>query len=72
MIKRFSVCSAWIDENQLSLSKVLNLRLMKDLTETLKDFILPVPDRPSCPRENKADVVRRYKIKKPAHLKKKP
>lgn len=43
---------------------------MKDLTDTLKDFILPVSNRPSCPREKKVDVVRRYKIKKPAHLKK--
>ena len=44
---------------------------MKDLTETLKDFILPKPDRPANPREIKASTARRYPLKKPENLRKK-
>lgn len=43
---------------------------MKDLTDTLKDFILPEPDRPSYPREVKVNTVRRYPLKKPERLRK--
>ena len=44
---------------------------MKDLTEALKDFILPKPKRPSYRREVKIDKARRYPLKKPEHLRKK-
>lgn len=45
---------------------------MKDLTNALKDFILPKPKPRSYPRAKKVDVVRRYPLKKPEHLRKKP
>jgi hypothetical protein len=44
---------------------------MKDLTNTLKDFILPEPDRPNYPRALKINTTRRYPLKKPEHLRKK-
>lgn len=43
---------------------------MKDLTETLKDFILPEPDRPNYPRALKVQSFRRYPLKRPEHLRK--
>ena len=43
---------------------------MKDLTELLKDFILAKPKQRSYRREKKVDVVRRYPLKKPEHLRK--
>ena len=44
---------------------------MKDLTDTLKDFILPEPDRPDYPRAVKIKPVK-FPLKKPEHLRKKP
>jgi hypothetical protein len=44
---------------------------MKDLTETLKDFILPEPDRPDYPRAVKIKPTR-FPLKKAEHLRKKP
>lgn len=44
---------------------------MKDLTETLKDFILPETDRPDYPRAVKIKPTR-FPLKKPEHLRKKP
>jgi len=45
---------------------------MKDLTETLKDFILPEPDRPAYPRVLKVSKATRYPLKKPEYLRKNP
>lgn len=44
---------------------------MKDLTETLKDFILPEPDRPDYPRVVKIKPTK-FPLKKAEHLRKKP
>jgi hypothetical protein len=41
---------------------------MKDLTNVLKDFVLPREKRRSNPREKKTNVMRRYATKKSKHL----
>jgi len=41
---------------------------MKDITQVLKDFILPKPERPSYPRALKIQTTRKYPLKKPEHL----
>ncbi|MCW8107100.1 IS4 family transposase [Alteromonas ponticola] len=45
---------------------------MKDLTEAIKDFILPKPERPAYPRVLKLNNAKRYPLKKPEKLRKKP
>jgi hypothetical protein len=44
---------------------------MKDLTEHMKDYILPDPKRPPCRREVKIKPTG-YPLKKPERLRKEP